>query len=53
MHRHEKVSVFGELNWELAADEGGSLPANHHPSNTGSTQGGLGWGPGTDTHGTD
>ena len=31
MHHHEKVSVFGELNWELAADEGGSLPANHHP----------------------
>lgn len=31
MHHHKKVSIFGELNWELVAYKSGSLSANHHP----------------------
>lgn len=31
VHYCGRLSVFGELNWELVADEGGSLSSNHHP----------------------
>lgn len=47
VHYRGKLSVFGELNWELVADEGGSLSANHHPQQcweyTGWSGGGQAW----------